>query len=195
MKLQTKLFIIFDALDELKDEPFHAKCEHYAVPIILNSKLQKCRVLVTTRLHKSHEIVLEPKLQKVYILSSVDGFDKENLFLYLKKYCKEADFDPEDLLDFINEKKVLLQKLCQFPLYISMLCEVWKEHWEKNSSDIQRLQNVSHLLEMMIDIQKEHYILKHYSKKIDISKNEKDLNIIKQNFTEYRACKTRKLET
>ncbi|XP_030853034.1 protein NLRC5-like [Strongylocentrotus purpuratus] len=169
-----KVFIIFDGLDEydgdiLKESSDFAK-------IIRSEKFVECRVLVTTRPwravpFKSHELMMQ-----TFAFLAVAGFDEENISTYITKYFQDEPPSGYELIKYIESNDLIQENMAPFPLYIAMLCILWRNSDAGRRNIIRKLKTFSQLFHAMIIFLIDHCMTKqHQNPNVKILTN-KEIN-------------------
>ncbi|XP_030841781.1 NACHT, LRR and PYD domains-containing protein 9-like [Strongylocentrotus purpuratus] len=184
-----KVFIAFDGLDEVKGKIMKTKsCESQPtdqmqlqpsqpsvasseacgsssdeiglVEILCSDQLASCPVLVTTRPWRAVEIRSDGDLMKLYTFIRVEGFNRENLSDYIHKYFPKNDDKANQLIQFTSENDVISENMAHYPIYVAMLCLMWKELDEQKLKKMKSLTSFSQIFKEMITFLKEHYAQK-----------------------------------
>eukprot|EP00057_Strongylocentrotus_purpuratus_P014955 XP_011669429.1 PREDICTED: uncharacterized protein LOC105440684 [Strongylocentrotus purpuratus] len=184
-----KVFIAFDGLDEVKGKIMKTKsCDTQPtdqmqfqpsqpsvtssvacgsssgdiglVDILCSDQLASCPVLVTTRPWRAVEIRSDGDLMKLYTFIRVEGFNRENLSDYIHKYFPKNDDKANQLIQFTSENDVISENMAHYPIYVAMLCLMWKELDEQKLKEMKSLKSFSQIFKEMIAFLKEHYAQK-----------------------------------
>eukprot|EP00057_Strongylocentrotus_purpuratus_P028716 XP_011683190.1 PREDICTED: NACHT, LRR and PYD domains-containing protein 6-like [Strongylocentrotus purpuratus] len=175
-----KVFIAFDGLDEVSvkisqpsQQSFTSSeacgrssetCDIGLGDILCSDQLASCPVLVTTRPWRAVEIRSDDDLMKLYTFIHVEGFNRENLSVYIHKYFpKDAD-KANRLIQFISENDVISENMAPYPIYVAMLCHMWKERDKHKLKEMKSLKTFSQIFKEMIAFLKEHYAQKEVKK-------------------------------
>ena len=97
---------------------------------------------------------------KLYTFIRVEGFDRENLSVYIHKYFPKDGGKANQLIQFTNDNDVLSENMAHYPIYVAMLCLMWKELDEQKLREIKSLKTFSQIFKVMIAFLKEHYAQK-----------------------------------
>ena len=103
------------------------------VDILCSDQLASCPVLVTTRPWRAVEIRSDGDLMKLYTFIHVEGFNRENLSVYIHKYFPKNEDKANQLIQFTHENDVISENMAHYPIYVAMLCLMWKELGEQNT--------------------------------------------------------------
>ena len=155
----SKVFIIFDGLDEFKSD-IRCSSNKDIIKILRSDRMKSCLVLVTSRPWKADEIRWNNILGKVYNFVEIKGFSKENVSAYINKYFVNEQEKGKELIHFTDENDIISQSMAPFPLYVAMLCLMWHEMEGNKRKAVLRLQTFSQLFKEMVLFLKDHYILK-----------------------------------
>ncbi|XP_030851664.1 uncharacterized protein LOC105444188 [Strongylocentrotus purpuratus] len=179
-----KVFIAFDGLDEVSGLIMKTKsCESEPsvtssgacgsssetvdiglVDILCSDQLASCPVLVTTRPWRAVEIRSDGDLMKLYTFIHVEGFNRENLSVYIHKYFPKNDDKANQLIQFFSDNDVISENMAHYPIYVAMLCLMWKERDEQKLKEMKSLKTFSQIFKAMIAFLKEHYAQKEVKK-------------------------------
>ncbi|XP_011665533.2 protein NLRC5-like [Strongylocentrotus purpuratus] len=179
-----KVFIAFDGLDEASGLIMKTKsCESQPsvtsseacgsssetgdielVDILCSDQLASCPVLVTTRPWRAVEIRSDGDLMKLYTFIHVEGFNRENLSVYIHKYFPKNDDKANQLIQFFSDNDVISENMAPYPIYVAMLCLMWKEKDKQKIKKMKSLKTFSQIFKEMIAFLKEHYAQKEVKK-------------------------------
>ena len=157
------MFTIFDGLDEFKEDICHFSGKDI-IRALRSDRMKSCLVLVTSRPWKADEIRLDKDLREVYTFVGLKGFNKENMTTYILKMFKDAPEKGRKLIQVTEENENIAENMAPFPLYVAMLCLMWREIEEAKCRTILQLHTFAHLFREMFLFLKEHYVLKTYPK-------------------------------
>ncbi|XP_030841872.1 NACHT, LRR and PYD domains-containing protein 12-like [Strongylocentrotus purpuratus] len=90
--------------------------------ILCSDQLASCPVLVTTRPWRAVEIRSDSDLMKLYTFIYVEGFNRENLSVYIHKYFPKNDDRANQLIQFTSENDVISENMAHYPIYVALLC-------------------------------------------------------------------------
>eukprot|EP00057_Strongylocentrotus_purpuratus_P011113 XP_011665587.1 PREDICTED: uncharacterized protein LOC105438919 [Strongylocentrotus purpuratus] len=151
---QEDVFLVFDGLDELWEKL--SDNSHQIVQIILNRLFKFGTVLVTSRQWRAHEIHRITELKKAYAFIYLDGFSPDNVTEYIKKFFNQDAASSQKLIDFINSNDVIADNMAPFPIYIAMLCIMWREYDGERRKAMSKLMTFSQLFDEMVDLLVDH---------------------------------------
>eukprot|EP00057_Strongylocentrotus_purpuratus_P007033 XP_011661507.1 PREDICTED: uncharacterized protein LOC752844 [Strongylocentrotus purpuratus] len=154
----SKVFIILDGLDEYDDDL--VKQGNDFAKIIKSEKFKECRVLVTTRPWKADQIKSNANFMRTYAFIAVVGFDKRHISVYINKYFADDSQASRDLVNLIEDNDVIQENMAPFPMYIAMLCILWRDSDSKKRELIRRLKTFSQLFQEIIISLRDHYVSK-----------------------------------
>ena len=154
----SKVFIILDGLDEYDGDLVRQGND--IAKIIRSEKFKECRVLVTTRPWKADQIKSNANFMKIYAFIAVAGFDKRHISIYINKYFADDSQASQDLVKLIEDNDVIQENMAPFPIYIAMLCILWRDSDSKKRELIRRLKTFSQLFQEIITSLKDHYVSK-----------------------------------
>eukprot|EP00057_Strongylocentrotus_purpuratus_P010846 XP_011665320.1 PREDICTED: uncharacterized protein LOC105438782 [Strongylocentrotus purpuratus] len=110
------------------------------VDILCSDQLASCPVLVTTRPWRAVEIRSDGDLMKLYTFIHVEGFNRENLSVYIHKHFPNNEDKANQLIQFTSENDVISENMAHYPIYVAMLCLMWKEvAFESQDPDVAAL--------------------------------------------------------
>ncbi|XP_030834670.1 protein NLRC5-like [Strongylocentrotus purpuratus] len=177
-----KVFIGFDGLDEVSGKIMKTRsCDQSQdssevcgsssetgdiglEDILCSDELASCPVLVTTRPWRALEIRSDGDLMKLYTFIHVEGFNRENLEDYIHKYFPEDDDKANQLIQFTSENDVISENMAHYPIYVAMLCLMWKRRDKQKLKEMKSLKTFSQIFKEMIAFLKEHYVQKEVKK-------------------------------
>ncbi|XP_072182088.1 baculoviral IAP repeat-containing protein 1-like [Diadema setosum] len=169
---QNKVLLVLDGFDE-----YHGNmCENNRSEVIRILELEQyksCKVIVTTRQWEEDELWRIFRFSENYIFVSVEGFNKENLSTYIRRYFQEKDALSESLITFMEENYVVQKNMAPFPIYCIMFCLMWNNLNEERRKETQKVQTNPQIFEEIISFLTEHYTLK-------VCENPQDQNAIEQ---------------
>ncbi|XP_072182154.1 uncharacterized protein [Diadema setosum] len=156
-----KVLLVFDGFDEFNSK-IEGKSSSEVIRILGLEQYESCKVIVTSRPWRTDEFKLYKSLAVAYTFISVEGFNKENLSTYIRRYFRIRDRDAlaESLLNFMDENDVIRCNMAPFPIYCAMLCLMWNDFSEERRKGLQKMQTFSEILGEMITFLKEHYASK-----------------------------------
>ncbi|XP_030848655.1 uncharacterized protein LOC115927234 [Strongylocentrotus purpuratus] len=134
------------------------------VDILRSDQLASCPILVTTRPWRAVEIRSDGDLMKLYTFIHIEGFSRENLSVYIHKYFPKNDDKANQLIQFIGGNDVLSENMAHYPIYVAMLCLMWKELDKQKLKKMKSLKTFSQIFKEMIAFLKEHYAQKEVKK-------------------------------
>ncbi|XP_072182188.1 uncharacterized protein [Diadema setosum] len=157
----SKILLVFDGFDELSGK-IERKSSSEVIRILGVERYESCKVIVTSRPWRTDEFRLNRSLAEAYTFVSVEGFNKENVSTYIKRYfrIRDREFLAETLLYFMEENDVIRSNMAPFPIYCAMLCLMWNDFSEERRKEMQKLQTFSEIFGEMITFLKEHYASK-----------------------------------
>ncbi|XP_071505664.1 NLR family CARD domain-containing protein 4-like [Diadema antillarum] len=159
----SRILIIFDGFDEF-DEKLSETSSSEVIRILRRDKYNSCKVIVTTRPWRTNEFVMDRSLAETYTFLNVEGFNKENLSTYIRRYfrIREKDNLAESLISFMEENDVIRSNMAPFPIYCAMLCLMWSDFSEERRREMQKLRTFSQIFREIISFLIEHYASKKY---------------------------------
>ena len=97
---------------------------------------------------------------KTYAFIAVAGFDKRHISIYINKYFADDSQASRDLVKLFEDNDVIQENMAPFPIYIAMLCILWRDSDSKKRELIRRLKTFSQLFQEIIISLKDHYVSK-----------------------------------
>ncbi|XP_072176989.1 uncharacterized protein [Diadema setosum] len=160
-KNPSKVLLVFDGLDEFRGK-LDGKSSSEVIRILGFEQYKSCKVIVTTRPWRTDEFMEEKNLASAYTFISIEGFNKENLSTYIKRYFRSRARDglAESLINFMEENDVIRLNMTPFPIYCAMLCLIWKDLTEERREEMQKLKTFAKIFKEMISFLQEHYASK-----------------------------------
>ncbi|XP_071508696.1 uncharacterized protein [Diadema antillarum] len=159
----SRILIIFDGFDEFDEKLSKTSCSD-VIRILRTEQYNSCKVIVTTRPWRTNEFVMDRSLAETYTFLNVEGFNKENLSTYIRRYfrIREKDNLAESLISFMEENDVIQSNMAPFPIYCAMLCLLWSDFSEERRREMQKLRTFSQIFREIISFLIEHYASKKY---------------------------------
>ncbi|XP_072176953.1 uncharacterized protein [Diadema setosum] len=156
-----KVLLLFDGFDEFSGNLKHGSSSD-VIRILVSEQYKSCKVIVTSRPWRIHEFTLTKSLADDYTFINVEGFKKEDLSTYIRKYfySRKKGAVAENLISFIEENDVIRSNMAPFPIYCAMLCLMWEEFSEERRREMMKMQTFSEIFGAMISFLKEHYASK-----------------------------------
>ncbi|XP_041466185.1 uncharacterized protein LOC121416776 [Lytechinus variegatus] len=130
------------------------------VHILRSDELSDCPVMVTSRPWKANEIKWDRNLMKVYAFIHVEGFSKKNVEVYIHKYFKDNTVTADQLIQMIKENDIISEYMAPYPIYISMLCLMWRGLDDKKKELFKTIRTFSQLFHEMFEFLNVHYVQK-----------------------------------
>ncbi|XP_072163127.1 uncharacterized protein [Diadema setosum] len=157
----SKILLVFDGFDEYSED-MEERSKSEVIRILSLEQYKSCKVIVTTRPWKSHDFKMTKKLAETYTFISVEGFNEENLAIYISRYfrIREKNALADSLTSFMEENDVIRSNMAPFPIYCAMLCLMWNDFSEEKRTEIKRMQTFSEIFGEIISFLKEHYASK-----------------------------------
>nr|XP_054762318.1 NACHT, LRR and PYD domains-containing protein 3-like [Lytechinus pictus] len=169
----SEILIILDGFDEY-DGDLSTDDTSDIFRILRSEMLKQCTVLVTTRPWRADQIKCNQELSRSYCFIAVEGFSTKNFSKYINKFFANDRQSGLDLQQFIQGNDVIKENMAPFPIYVAMLCVLWKDIGVGKREIIRKLKTFSQLFEQMILFLRDHYLSKLKSTN---TLNEKQSNI------------------
>ena len=159
---QSKVMLLLDGLDEFEGG-ITGVCENNVLAKIMGGdKFKECVVVITTRPWRADNILNNPKLEEKFTFVTVEGFAEENMKEYAGKFFHADQSMATSLQQFLEDDQekggVFSTLMAPFPIFLAMLCHVWKN--DSSRKEAMKLETVSQLMNLMAYVLKEHYALK-----------------------------------
>ena len=149
---QRKIMFLLDGLDEYKGNIKLASQSDDLVQIMRGDKFKRAPVIVTTRPWRAEQITSIDTINKKYRRIRVEGFTKEGVQEYIKKYFTGDMDSAESLIHLTTEGSLVAQTMAPYPIFCCMMCHMW--NWLKKKSErdrIRKLETFSELTQEMIN--------------------------------------------
>eukprot|EP00057_Strongylocentrotus_purpuratus_P015291 XP_011669765.1 PREDICTED: uncharacterized protein LOC100890643 [Strongylocentrotus purpuratus] len=101
---------------------------------------------------------------KLYTFIHVEGFNRENLSVYIHKYFPKDEELANRLIQFTSENDIISENMAHYPIYVSMLCLMWKKRDKQRLKEMKSLKTFSQIFKEIIAFLKEHYAQKEVKK-------------------------------
>ncbi|XP_071801310.1 NLR family CARD domain-containing protein 4-like isoform X2 [Asterias amurensis] len=124
---EEKVLILFDGFDELKTPALDKALFGSILKILNRKKYRECFVVVTTRPSHYHKLVTESLIQKPFTQVGVEGFDKEDIKKYVKRFYSDDHDKAERLIQTIKSSNVL-SDLAKSPMLLLLICILWRDN-------------------------------------------------------------------
>ncbi|XP_030833892.1 uncharacterized protein LOC105439790 isoform X2 [Strongylocentrotus purpuratus] len=128
--------------------------------ILSSDELAACPVFVTSRPWKVEEIRWDHSLRKLYTFMFVEGFSKENVEVYIHKYFQDDGAKADQLIQLTKDNVIISENMAPYPIYIAMLCLMWRELGDEKQEKLKSLQTFSQIFDEMFEFLKVHYAQK-----------------------------------
>ena len=159
---QSKVMLLLDGLDEFEGDITGVGENNVLVQIMGGKKFKECVVVITTRPWRADKILNNTKLEDKFIFVTVEGFAEDNMKEYAGKFFHADQSMATSLQQFLEDDKekggVFSTLMAPFPIFLAMLCHVWKN--DSTRKEAMKLETVSQLMNLMAYVLKEHYALK-----------------------------------
>ena len=149
---QRKIMFLLDGLDEYKGNIKLASQSDDLVQIMRGDKFKRAPVIVTTRPWRAEQITSIDAINKKYRRIRVEGFTKQGVQEYIKKFFTGDMDSAESLIHLTTEGSLVAQTMAPYPIFCCMLCHMW--NWLKKKSErdrIRKLETFSELTQEMIN--------------------------------------------
>ena len=159
---QSKVMLLLDGLDEFEGDITGVGENNVLAKIMGGDKFKECVVVITTRPWRADKFLNNPKLEEKFSFVTVEGFAEDNMKEYAGKFFYADQPMATSLQQFLEDDKekggVFSTLMAPFPIFLAMLCHVWKN--DSTRKEAMKLETVSQLMNLMAYVLKEHYALK-----------------------------------
>ncbi|XP_041471785.1 uncharacterized protein LOC121421189 [Lytechinus variegatus] len=155
----SKVLIILDGFDEYNGDLLTDDSSDIS-QILRLKMLKQCIVLVTTRPWRASQIKCNLELNRSYCFIAAEGFSSDNVSKYIRKFFANDRQSRLELLEFIQGNDVIKNNMAPFPIYVAMLCVLWKDIGIDKRERIRKLETFSKLFEQIIIFLRDHYLSK-----------------------------------
>ncbi|XP_030834537.1 uncharacterized protein LOC115921319 [Strongylocentrotus purpuratus] len=128
--------------------------------ILRSDELATCPVLVTSRPWRVTETRDNDILRKLYTFIHVEGFSKNSVEVYIHKYFSEDVAKADQLIQLTKDNVIISENMAPYPIYIAMLCLMWRELGDEKQEKLKSLQTFSQIFDEMFEFLKVHYAQK-----------------------------------
>ena len=153
-----KALVVLDGYDEFHSDIHGIKGIGNILRILENKRMTRCPVIVTSRPWRAADFK-DQNLAKHYVHMTVEGFSKNNVDDFIRKYFQDHVELSEHLTSYLKDNPAV-QTVTQFPLFCAMLCQVWKDAEEENREKLHNIVTLSKLFDHIFS-----YLWGHYHKK------------------------------
>ena len=159
---QSKVMLLLDGLDEFEGDITGVGENNVLAQIMGGNKFKECVVVITTRPWRADKFLNNPKLEEKFTFVTVEGFAEDNMKEYAGKFFHADISMATSLQQFLEDDKekggVFSTLMAPFPIFLAMLCHVWKN--DSTRQEAMKLETVSQLMNLMAYVLKGHYALK-----------------------------------
>ena len=159
---QSKVMLLLDGLDEFEGDITGVSENNVLAQIMGGDKFKECVVVITTRPWRADKILNNSKLEGKFTFVTVEGFAEDNMKEYAGKFFHANPTMATSLQQFLKDDKekggVFYTLMAPFPIFLAMLCHVWKN--DSTRKEAMKLETVSQLMNLMAYVLIEHYALK-----------------------------------
>ena len=159
---QSKVMLLLDGLDEFEGDITGVGENNVLAQIMGGDKFKECVVVITTRPWRADKFLNNPKLEEKFSFVTIEGFAEDNMKEYAGKFFHADQPMATSLQQFLKDDKekggVFSTLMAPFPIFLAMLCHVWKN--DSTRKEAMKLETVSQLMNLMAYVLKEHYALK-----------------------------------
>ncbi|XP_072182087.1 uncharacterized protein [Diadema setosum] len=149
----NKVILVFDGFDEYAEHlGLHDKESSEITRILELQQYKSCKVIVTTRPWKANRLLFGNNFSEAYTSIRVEGFSKDNLSSFIKRYFEIRDKDSlaENLITVMEENDVIWINMAPFPIYCAIFCLMWNNLSEERRQETQKMQTVRQVFEEII---------------------------------------------
>ncbi|XP_072048433.1 uncharacterized protein [Amphiura filiformis] len=120
--------------------------------MLMGRHLTTCRLLVTTRPWRTAEV--KRRCQSTYAQVELQGFNKEDVREYIRKFFKHEKSMGDSLIEHLNQNS-LASEIASIPLMVLLLSVYWRQVQEKALP-----RKIGQLFNAIINIMHHHYVEK-----------------------------------
>ncbi|XP_041466168.1 uncharacterized protein LOC121416767 isoform X10 [Lytechinus variegatus] len=128
--------------------------------ILCSDELHTCPVMVTSRPWKANEIRWNDSLRRLYTFIHVEGFSRENAKVYIRNYFKDTEATADEFIQLFENNDIISENMAPYPIYISMLCHMWRELDDNKKEELKSFQTFSEIFREVFEFLKVRYVQK-----------------------------------
>ncbi|XP_063969985.1 uncharacterized protein LOC129283123 [Lytechinus pictus] len=128
--------------------------------ILCSDELCTCPVMVTSRPWKANEIRWNDGLRNRYTFIHVEGFSRENAMIYIRNYFKDTEATADEFIKLFENNDIMSGNMAPYPIYISILCHMWRELDDKKKEELKAFQTFSEIFCEVFEFLKVRYVQK-----------------------------------
>ncbi|XP_041466170.1 uncharacterized protein LOC121416770 isoform X1 [Lytechinus variegatus] len=128
--------------------------------ILCSDELHTCSVMVTSRPWKANEIRWNDSLRRLYTFIHVEGFSRENAKVYIRNYFKDTEATADEFIQLFENNDIISENMAPYPIYISMLCHMWRELDDNKKEELKSFQTFSEIFREVFEFLKVRYVQK-----------------------------------
>ncbi|XP_041466239.1 uncharacterized protein LOC121416801 isoform X5 [Lytechinus variegatus] len=128
--------------------------------ILRSDELRTCPIMVTSRPWKANEIRWNESLRRLYTFIHVEGFSRENAMVYIRNYFKDTEATADEFIKLFENNDIISENMAPYPIYISMLCHMWRELDDNKKEELKSFQTFSELFREVFEFLKVRYVQK-----------------------------------
>ena len=155
---QRKVMFLCDGLDEYVGDVRNPDPNDILIGIMRGDEFKASPAIVTTRPWRAEQISSTPTLALRYELVVVNGFKKEDVVDYVKKFFYDNQQSANSLIHLITEDSLVATNMAPYPIFCCMLCNMWEQEYRRET--IQALETFSQLFDEMMYSLMEHWLAK-----------------------------------
>ena len=153
-----KVMFLLDGLDEYNGQLRDPDPTSTLVSIMRGDKMKHSPVVITTRPWRAEQITSTPKLELRYSLVTVNGFKKQDVKEYIRRYFHDDNKSAKSLIKLVTEDSLVAKYMTPYPIFCCMLCNMWKE--KSARAKVPSLETFSQFFEEMVWSLIEHWLSK-----------------------------------
>ena len=153
-----RVVLLLDGLDEYKGDISKEDPDNALTAMMRGDEMKHTSVLLTTRPWKVAQITGSPTVSLRFTRIGVKGFKKQDVKEYVKKFFIDDHKSSASLIQLIHDESLVAQHMAPYPIFCSMLCNVWKEDTRRET--IKTLETFSQLFDEMVFSLTEHWLSK-----------------------------------
>ncbi|XP_063959739.1 uncharacterized protein LOC129267111 [Lytechinus pictus] len=128
--------------------------------VLRSEEVRTCPVIVTSRPWKANKIRWNNSLRPLYTFIHVEGFSRENAKVYIRNYFKDTKATADEFIQLFESNDIISENMAPYPIYISMLCHMWREIGDSKKEELKSLQTFSEIFREVFEFLKVRYVQK-----------------------------------
>ena len=155
---QSRVMFLLDGLDEYVGDISIADPTDILIGIMRGDQFKRSPALITTRPWRAEQISSKIELNLRYMRIVVNGFNRNDVKEYIRKYFHDDSASAKSLTRLMTEDSLVAGNMAPYPIFCSMLCNIWAE--TSRQKELQTIETFAQLFEEMILSLREHWLAK-----------------------------------